>query len=442
VYLSDPFFRNLIGPAYRAEMTRRMRAQTDNEMYLMAGPAARAEGLADPTVEKLVAEGFLPEGFGKRPDGSRMTLAGGEPVDSLRGARGSFLPVPDVEIAGLTASEAEAYDEFAKMYRQQWERMDPAIFALSRKPATAPGRERLVLDLYVSPYAKRHYQLFADHLDAPEKRRTVPLDKNLLSIDLVFKLPEMDLKTPLRVFGGLAELTVPFSIERGELKPKDFDEKNFSGYGGAWFGKNEQALEGVRGLIGSPEGEPDKDGYQKIDQHAWQLKTEGRILIAPNKDLLAAWGPQIKLADAERPAQLRLALGDLSQSKLYAFLNAGGYLQVRRVSEGNARFLNNLAVQLHLRPEEVLRRAEAILGARLVCPLGGVYAPAKEPGAAPAWGSSAWKEPSLLAVKAVPEGYRFPALDWLRALELEFSIDPQALATHIELEVQSAKAPQ
>jgi hypothetical protein len=43
-------------------------------------------------------------------------------------------------------------------------------------------------------------------------------------------------------------------------------------------------------------------------------------------------------------------------------------------------------------------------------------------------------------VKSVPAGYRFPFLDWLRALELEFSIDPQALQTRVTLEVESGGA--
>ena len=42
-----------------------------------------------------------------------MVLAGGEVYDSLRGWRGSFLPIPDMPVDKVSAFEAAEYGRFA-----------------------------------------------------------------------------------------------------------------------------------------------------------------------------------------------------------------------------------------------------------------------------------------------------------------------------------------
>ena len=70
----------------------------------MARWAARAEKQPARTIADLIAAGALPKGFGRRPDGSTPIWKGDTVVDSLRGPRGSFLPVPDVPIRAVTAA--------------------------------------------------------------------------------------------------------------------------------------------------------------------------------------------------------------------------------------------------------------------------------------------------------------------------------------------------
>jgi hypothetical protein len=48
-------------------------------------------------------------------------------TDSVRGARRSLLPVPDVEVTRITPTEDQAYQEFARTYLAQWQRVDPVI---------------------------------------------------------------------------------------------------------------------------------------------------------------------------------------------------------------------------------------------------------------------------------------------------------------------------
>ena len=89
--------------------------------------------------------GFLPPGFGPRADGSRAVIDHGEVRDSLRGERGAFTPIPDVEVARVSRAEAETFREFAEFYQSNWERLDPVLVGIQRQPRP-DNRERVVLD--------------------------------------------------------------------------------------------------------------------------------------------------------------------------------------------------------------------------------------------------------------------------------------------------------
>ncbi len=94
VYLSDPFFRELVGPKYRVEMTRRMQALAEIELVHLAQLAAKAEGAEHETIPQLVKGGFLPTNFHLRADGSQTLLENGRIVDDLRRRGDRFCPCP------------------------------------------------------------------------------------------------------------------------------------------------------------------------------------------------------------------------------------------------------------------------------------------------------------------------------------------------------------
>src|SRR5690606_11034227 len=90
-YLSGQFLNQLISPHYQIEMMRRARSAAEIDMAMVARLAGKAEGHQDISIESLIRDGYLPTGFGVRPDGSRLEAsADGAFVDSLRGARGAF----------------------------------------------------------------------------------------------------------------------------------------------------------------------------------------------------------------------------------------------------------------------------------------------------------------------------------------------------------------
>ena len=112
VYLSRAFFHNLMSPHYQVEMVRRLRSATEMELALLARLLARGEGRPAETLEQMRAADVLPAGFGRRIDGSYLELTAAGPVDSLRGARGTFVPIPDMPVERITQSEARQYQDF------------------------------------------------------------------------------------------------------------------------------------------------------------------------------------------------------------------------------------------------------------------------------------------------------------------------------------------
>jgi uncharacterized protein (TIGR03067 family) len=133
-------------------------------------------------------------------------------------------------------------------------------------------------------------------------------------------------------------------------------------------------------------------------------------------------------------------LSDLSASKYGPLLQAICYLHARRISAINFDLMHELVEQLRVEPEDAHEAAEALLGARPFCPLGGAYRLASGPGKAPTWSSTAWQRGSVFLEQQIPEDYCYPFLDWLRGARMELTMDRITLSTHVELEVQSSGA--
>ncbi len=86
-------------------------------------------------------------------------------------------------------------------------------------------------------------------------------------------------------------------------------------------------------------------------------------------------------------------------------------------------------------PEVFRTSLEKALHGKLKCPLGGQFVARSKPLSTAQWTSSAWKETSLAAVNGVPPEYRFPFLQWLKNVELNFDLTDRSLNSEIVLEV-------
>ncbi|MCG8583861.1 MAG: hypothetical protein MI757_04025, partial [Pirellulales bacterium] len=443
VYMSDAFFRNLVSPQYRVEMTRRMQAVADIELIHMARWAAKAEGKKHETVTDLVEGGLLPTTFAKRPDGSvALILDDGEVIDSMRGARGTFTPVPDVPIERVTRSEANAYKEFGWFYRSQWEQMDPVVIGIKRAAASKPDREAVTVDIRVTPFARRRYDFLARYLAPANKESVSPLEDDLASIDISVGPAGLPLAThwaDRHVFAGLRDFKMDYTISGGRVRPR-FLTTNIAGYMGTWPAADPAAV--WRADLIEP---LDAAGYRPLPPillvgGLWERQFDKFSVISFKKPVLEEVTPKIEVFESKRDAQVRLHIGELVLSRLAGLLNAKGYEHARKLSVANTRFLHSLSNQLQVPREKCLEEAEKLLDAQLVCTLGGDYKTDATLGDDPIWVSDAWTGPNRFQITTIPRDYIFPAMDWFRDVKIDFALHRDVLAAHVQLEMKKAPA--
>lgn len=430
IYLSDAFFRRMVSPEFRVEMTRRARSENEIQLVEFARLAAKAEGHKAESLSDLTKGGFLPDGFGIRPDGSTLQMQNHEYVDSVRGARGSFIPVCDVQVTGVTMKEVQAYRTFTANYRALWRMMDPATVAISRK--LIGNREHLTMDLHVYPFPVREYQLLTTFSQGSSEQ-AMQLPKQavwLLEGNVLGGTPS---------FVGMLDQPMPFTVTNdGDVRvtwDNAFTANAFVGSwgnGGLWylFGKD-------KFKEGEFVTEQSKGSRNSINRVTY--RNEGVSVAANRQETIEAILGDLNTKPSQRSAQYRLHVGDLRKSEAAKLLHARTWSQARVMSRGNAALLNRLTSQLHVPPENAKATAESILGGSLVCPFGGRYelmpmpqrllnsaADKKETGHNKLWVSS--KAPRW-------QDYRFRLLDRARQAVFEITLENTTLTTHVELQL-------
>ena len=182
VYLPRAFFRNLMSPHYQIEMLRRLRSSVEMELVELAQLLARSEGRPAESIDQLVAAGTLPGWFGRRSDGSRLTLEGGQAVDSLRGVRGGFIPIPDMPRSKYTGSEAQAYEKTMAAAAESWGDLDPVFVGIHRSESQRPGLEHLSVDVQAAPLGAQNYAKLAKWLGPATDQRLAPVAGSLVDV--------------------------------------------------------------------------------------------------------------------------------------------------------------------------------------------------------------------------------------------------------------------
>jgi len=451
-YLSDAFFRDLVGPANRVEMARRARVDAELTLMEMARAAAKAEGRPADDLAALIAEGFLPKDLGVHPDGSKLILEKGKSLDSLRGARGSLLPIPDLNIDQITQAEQEAYESFSSAYQRLWTNMDPVYGTLLWK--TQAGAEKVALELHISPYVKSRYGMLLRFLGLPSGKKVAPIAGDLLSVEIHPKLdlpgrdedddeagkPAKPAATP-SFFGGLRDIDLPWRLvasevqrDRGFLEPV---KEKLRGY----LGQTPAADQTAQRLLGiSPRGKADAQGFIPLEDglrggrnlpaeaQTWGRRLGDFFIVGTGRELVKTVSGRLKLVADPFPAQVRLRVGDLKDTKLAGRIRAELYARDRRASASGAMLLQSLQEQFG--SSNPVATAKELLGFAPLCPLGGTY----QRDASGRWISTAWKEESLLQVNAVPDTYRSPIQAWIKGLSLDLAIDETTLNTRLVID--------
>ncbi|RIK87743.1 MAG: hypothetical protein DCC67_01485 [Planctomycetota bacterium] len=434
VYVSPEFVRELTSPAIWIESQRRVRSAREIKLLHLARRQAAAEAVAAVSRQQLIDASFLPEGFGLHADGSELAEAGDAIVDSRRGAPGRFVPVADMEVASVTAAEAAAYAAFAERWRQQIGQTPPVAVAMSRR-ALSTGGETIAVSVLASPLADVKLGRLPDMLGDPSRQRVAPVAGDLIRAEFI-----LDAVLPLaaaeqhHLFIGVRDSAPPLVVQQGRIAPAAPAAEMVRMYVGAWP---------KPGLIRLLLGQETAHGPDPAPgpRSTWQARSNDFLLISFKPELVREVLPQLRIVEAEKPAQVRVAVEDLSNTQLSHAIDALGYQRTRETALAAVRLMNTLVQQFHVPPEEARDAAERLMDGRFASPLGGQYELIELPSGQRVWSASAVAPQNRFLLTAAPEDFELPLLSWLRGLRAEMLLDDQRLTADVEIDMAASALP-
>ncbi|MGE0759572.1 MAG: hypothetical protein AB7O38_21320, partial [Pirellulaceae bacterium] len=434
-FLSTAFIRGLMGPRYQLELERRMQAVTDLELVQLARWAARGEGMPSDTIDTLVAGGFLPAGFGRAVDGSGTILTNDEAIDSLRGARGTFLPIPDVPLTHATAPEVATYEERARYFTEQWRQLDPLVVAVQRQSERGNPVETLIVEANIAPIAEEKYGWLLSVLGPPVQQQIAPRTEDVVAVQAYVTGGTASNNIPPHLlFVGIQDIQPVLAGSANGIWQTLWLLRTTPGYLGAWPKPGFIDWLPLR-------APPSIDGYSRLPFDLWRWQGGGFSVLSFHRPVLDATVPQLRVEDATAPAQVRAHVGDLGASQLRDWVNSLYYRRAWETSIANARLLHAMEQQLHLPAADALATAENLLDVELICPLGGKYEFVQSPSGWDYWRSTAWEGVATGAVPATPTDYRAPPLHWFRGLDLALTRAEDQVVVHAEARIERPPAP-
>lgn len=429
-YFPSAMLRTLLEPHYQIELRRRLQVVGGFSMYHLAQIAAQSEGFPPQSIGQLQTEGFLPEGFGQQADGSTLEVKDGVCANSIRGIRGRFLPIPDVPLAEVTAAESRWYQEQADYFTQQWQQVDPIIFAV-RRQETPEGWERLQVHCQIAPLVPEKYGWIAHQLGPPTTQAIqfapddiVSAHAHVVSDRLSGTIP------PHYLFAAIKDTVPPRPEDMTGLIRGYFALQSTPGYLGAW------PQPGVldRLPFGIGRGTPVAPGTNRLLGGLYRYQGNGFSVLSFQYDVLTASLASLRVIETKRDAQVRLKVGNLQNSKLASWVNNLAYQQAAETSRAGAMLLDQIARQLNVEPDSMDTTSQQILGTILSCPLQGDYVYASD-GRRPGWRSSAWDDRPAPPDAAAP-GFESPILQWFRGLSAEITQYPDRLVIDATIDTQ------
>lgn len=443
IYLSSEFFRNLVSPQYQIELRRRLKAIAAIEIAELASLTSAAEtGVkqSTPSIERLVTDGYLPPSFQTRVDGSQTLAFSGTWHDSLRGKRGSFLPIADVEFSECSVEEAQSYRDQASFYATQWQQTDPLMVGVRRFARDPNERvERLAIEAYIAPLGREKYGWLSSML-APPVRTQIQLPPD----DVINCQAHLAGQSTIRsyspdhvMFAGMKDMVPPVPGETKGLLATLRTLQSLPAYLGGW--PRPGYLDRLPlGLGGGP---PDALGFSKLIIGVWRWQMGGFSVLSFDRSILDNCALYLRPIPAEDFAQGRINIGDLEKSKLSAWFNTFWFRRAAQATRGNLMLLDSLQQQLKVESQDALDTAEVLLDAKLQCSLGGKYLlePSDSNTRKAVWESTAWPKqfgmiqgnPSALGFDTTkclpPAEYQAPWLQWFRGAQLHLTQLPERL---------------
>ncbi|MFK8111876.1 MAG: hypothetical protein AB8B91_06725 [Rubripirellula sp.] len=408
-YFSPQMLRGLVSPQYLIELRRRLHAKAESAMVHLAKRTASQESANAEGLDELIAAGFLPNGFGRRPDGSGLVVIGDQVVDTMRGGRGTYLPIADVKTESVTPEESAWYSQIASQYTSRFPTIDPIMVGIKRETLMESGDpasgaiERLTIHAEVAPWEPAKYGKYSQQLGPPTDAAMRFAPDDIIAVQAHVASPQLG--PPTHLFAAIKDTVPP--------APEEFDGilniyrslRQIPGYLGAW--PQPGALD--RLPLGLGRGQPVGPGMSRLIGGLYRY-TDGQFsILSFYPDLLQASLPFLSADQADSVAQVRARIGNLNGSQISSYANAQLYDRAREGSVAGANFLNLLSRQLRVAPEDAMKMAERVMGAQLQCTLGGDYQYSATGGR---WYSTAWE--GEVAPTNAPLQYVAPAMVWFR----------------------------
>lgn len=440
-YFSPEFFHRLVSPQYQIELRRRLQAIAHLEMAEMASQAASAEGIAADDIGQLQRAGLLSSAVNGRAAQAPILRGDGQWLDSLRGTRGSFLPIADVPLHSVTRQEAEMYAKVADFYQNEWRHMDPMLVGLRRFQAGRGAIEKVTFEGYIAPFEAEKYGWIARQLSDPSPLTIVQPRDDVASLQLHLRgaaglAPQVG---DYHLFAGVKDMEVPSSEDTQGFLKILLALRTVPAYLGAW--PKPGLIEQLPLGLGRALAQPDYAGFSRMLGGLWRWQDGSFSLLSFNRSIIEGAIPELAVVEAADSAQARLQVADLSGSKLAGWINDKWYQRGWRSSHGNVRLLDAVHQQLKVPSEQCLATAQRLLDVRLQCPLGGEYQFLPQPaGAGGWWTSSAWTEAGTTSTGQLVRagGYQAPWIEWFRGGRVHVTQRPSSLAVvgEFELEMQ------
>jgi hypothetical protein len=402
---------------------------------------------------------LLPPGFGQRIDDSKLVVTQDGYRDSVRGVNGRMVPIPDVPVERITETEARRLAEFQRDLRSSVGSFSPISVALKRGRSPADENwDRITADVRIAPYSQMPIARWPNMLGPAASIQVAPIAGDVASIELVVDA----LGEPVHLFGGLRDFRTPLVVRQGEVQADADTSQYMRAYVGGWPRPHL-----IDRLLGRPDGPYDDEGIARTRGlfDLWLRHADDFFLFSFKRDVLLEVGPQLAMVDAAAPAQIRLHVDDLSDKQVADAVTAFGYMRARDTSASAARFMNSLTTHLHVPPADARPLAEALVGGKFACPLGGKYelvdpnVPLPAPGERigegsellPApdgavdsatvhrprqlWASTATPPENRFLLTEIPADFAMPLMNWFRGADAEVARAGDELTLHAELDM-------
>ena len=421
LYLSSPFLDHLASPAYRVELDRRLRSIGEIRRA-RARPHDRQGRRLERQFRRRTRRGEVPAA---RLRAARLTAASSSLTKTAITIRSAASPAgscpwPTCRSTRSRLPKRSIFRRSRNRSIAEVGRFVPVVAAVQRSVSDDGKLDRIAGEVHIAPYSQTKIEKWAHMLGPAEANRVAPIKGDVASLELVLDA----LGQSVHVFGGLRDFNTPLVVRQGEARPAASPTEFIRGYIGTW----PRPLALLDGFLGRPTGPPDAQGVSPNNNlfNLWQRRVNDFFLFSFHRDVLLEVGPQLAMIEAERPAQIRLHIDDLSDKQIATGVNGLGYMRMRDASASGSRFMNSLTSELHVPAEKAREIAERLVDGRFVDPLGGDYSLVDASSDRKLWASTATSPANKFLLTEIPADYTMPLMQWFRGLTLEVARDDGA----------------